>query len=115
MSRRGLRRERRLILIAAVAAIALGLCVAPIGIRAIGIYAYACLMCGGVGGVASDRMARSLIYVAHAPDWLVCLASYTVFVVANAVFFFAALWFVSAAIRLVARVVTRPRSPQGRT
>jgi hypothetical protein len=108
-------RERRFVLIAVVAALALTLCLTPAGIRATGIYAYACLLCGGAGGVASDRIARWLIYVAHAPDWLVYLASYAVFLVANAVFYFGVSWFVSAIIRLVARVIMRQRSPLDRT
>ena len=113
MGSRGLQRERRLLLIAGTAALALALCLAPRGIRATGIYSYACLMCGSAGGVASDRTARWLIYVAHAPDWLIYLASYAVFFIANAFFFFAVLWFVSATARVVARVVTRPRPPLG--
>jgi hypothetical protein len=72
---------------------------------------YTSLVCGGLGGIASDRIARGLIYVAHAPDWLVYLASYAAFLVADAVFFFIILWIVSTTIRLVTRIVTRPRSP----
>jgi hypothetical protein len=108
-------RERRFILIAVVAALALTLCLTPAGIRATGIYAYACLVCGQVGGLASDRMARWLIYVAHAPGWLIYLASYAVFLATNAVFYFGILWSVSAILRLVARVIMRQRSPVGRT
>jgi hypothetical protein len=115
MSSPGFLTTRRLILIAVVAACALVFCQAPVGIRATGIYAYACLTCGQVGAIASDRTARWLIYVPHAPDWLVYVASYSVFLIVNAVLFFAVLWVASAIIRLVARLVARQRSSLGRS
>lgn len=105
----------RLILIALATAFALALCVTPVGIRLTGIYDYSCLACGHIGGVASDGMARWLQHMAHAPNWLVYLASYAVFFVVNAVVLFALLWFVSATIRVVIRVVMRKRSLQSRT
>jgi hypothetical protein len=108
MSGTRLNRERRLLVIAVVAAVALTLCVTPVGIRITGIYAYGCLLCGGAGAVVSDWVAR-LIHrnVTHVADWVGYVVSYTVFFVANAVFFFSLLWTLSATVDLICRLVRR--------
>jgi len=105
----------RMMLIAVVTAFALTLCVTQAGNRLSAFYDYSCLACGHIGGVASDGMARWLQHMAHAPSWLVYVASYTVFFLVNAVVLFALLWFATAAIKGVTRVVVRKRPLLSRT
>jgi hypothetical protein len=96
-------------LIAVVAASALTLCLTPVGIRATGIYAYACLGCGFVGAVISDWVARFAHNVAHTPDWVGYVASFAVFFIANIIFFFLLLCLISATIQLISRAISRKR------